>query len=376
MPDLHQSVSTIVEDARVQRAFPGAQLWLSRGAEPLLNEAFGTTAYDDPIAVPVTTEMIYDIASVSKLWTLSAFLIAARDNGIDVHSSLARFLPDFDTDDKRAITLRQLMNHSGGIAIAIQSFTPRPTVEGEVAQLHSGVVPVEDWVARIAQAPLRQAPGQEVLYSCTNYFLLARLIEQWSGQRLDEFLQERLIGPLGLGRTTFEPLKYFDAGEIVPTEINAETQTAWRGVVHDEAAREWQTQTGGACGNAGVFSTAADLARFAALWQHEGAHQNQQILHPDDVRDSYTDVVPEGEADSMQHRGWCWQVDAHYITGENAPLGTAGHTGFTGPSLWLHPGAGHICIILNNRVYPTRNGPNRLPFHRAISDALLSHIGA
>lgn len=365
-------MSCIIEDAATQRAFPGAQFWLAHG-EQSLHGAVGTTAYDDPISVAVTTNTIYDLASVSKLWTLSAFLIAARDSGIDANDALAKFLPEFDVDDKRAITLRQLLTHSAGIAIAIQSFTPRPTIEGEVARLHSGVVPIDDWVARIAQAPLKSKPGEEVLYSCTNYFLLARLVEKWSGQRLDEFLHARIITPLGLQRTGCEPRKYFEAAEIAPTEINAETQAPWCGVVHDEAAREWQAQTGGACGNAGIFSTASDLARFAALWQHDGAYENQQILHPGDVRRCFEDVIPEDEEDSLQRRGWCWQIDANYITGEHAPRGAAGHTGFTGPSLWLHRESGHLCIVLNNRVYPTRNGPNRMPFHRAISDALLAN---
>ncbi|MDF2440435.1 MAG: hypothetical protein JWN98_1419, partial [Abditibacteriota bacterium] len=352
-------------------------VWLARDGQPLLNGAFGATTYDNSVpeapVVPVTIDTIYDIASLSKLWTLSAFLIAARENKVDVHAPLSRFFPEFGTDDKRAITLRQLLNHSSGIAIAIQSFTPRPTIEGDVAQLHSGVLPVEEWIARIAQAPLHNAPGQEVLYSCTNYFLLARLIEKWSGRRLDEFIRARLIAPLGLQRTTFEPLKEFGATDIAPTEINPDTQAPWLGIVHDEAAREWQVQTGGACGNAGVFSNAADLAVFAALWQQEGAYQSRQILHPDDVRQSYTDTIPEGDVDSDQSRGWCWQVDANYITGEKAPRGTAGHTGFTGPSFWLHPRVGYVCIVINNRVYPTRNGPNRLPFHRAISAALLAY---
>src|SRR5690606_31880645 len=145
------------------------------------------------------------------------------------------------------------------------------------------------------------APGTRVQYSCTNYYLLARVIETISGQPLRRFVEERLIAPLGLRNTTFEPLTEYSLDRIAPTEIEENGGLPWHGVVHDEAARSWQRQTGGACGNAGLFSTAADLARFGRMWLDGGALENGAVLlDAEDARRTFTDVIPE----THNLRGW------------------------------------------------------------------------
>lgn len=365
------SLDQVFATAQAERAFPGGVVWLGQGDRVVAHEAFGTKDYGDtPGAAwsgPVATDTIYDVASLSKLFTLTAFLIAAREARIAVETPVAQVLPEFAVPDKNGISLRQLLNHSSGIEIAIQSFTKTPTIAGEAANAHRGVVPVEEWVGRVAAAPLKTPPGEHVLYSCTNYFLLARIAEKLSGQRLDELITREVLQPLGMDRTSFTPLETFDPSEIAPAEIYAGTPAPWHGVVHDEAARTWQAETGGACGNAGVFSTAADLSRYCRLWLEEGAVGGRQVLHPDDVRDALTDTVEEDDI----RRGWGWQIDAYGYMSKAAPPGSAGHTGFTGPTLWLHPRTRHVAIIVENRVYPTRNGPNRMGYHRQIAEWLL-----
>ena len=401
----HEAVARVFSEAAAERAFPGGVVWLAHGERLLLHRAFGSTAYEAEVSRPVASDTIYDIASLSKLFTATAVLIAARAAGVDLKEPVARFLPQFRSTEQPAIesiTVRQLLDHSSGIEIAIQSFTPRPTIEGAAARLHQGMVPVEGWIERIAQAPLHAPPGQKVLYSCTNYFLLGRLVETWSHTALDQFIAERLIAPLGMTRTGFRPLHRFAREQIAPAEIDAATGHLWHGVVHDEAARAWEAAHsarnlkvsansqdsaegdvsaesvsaesivedgiigGGACGNAGVFSTAADLARFARLWLDEGACGGQQIVAAEDVRHALT---PSLRADGYdQGLGWWLHVSSWMSL--NAPSGTAGHTGFTGPTLFLSPGTRHVCIVLENRVYPTRDGPPRLRFHRHIAEWL------
>jgi CubicO group peptidase (beta-lactamase class C family) len=363
---IHPQVTTIIAEARAARAFPGAQVWLSRGQTPLLNEAFGAYTYETN-SPTVTTETLYDIASVTKTFTLAVFLIAAREAKISSESRVAQFLPEFDTNDKRDISLRHLLNHTSGIGFAIQSLVPavKEITADEKTHLaieRENAIPCDQWIARIAEAPLHHAIGDQVLYSCTNYFLLARLIEQWSAKPLDDFLTERLLKPLQMQQTTISPPE-----EVAPTEMVGDW--AWRGVVHDEAARQWWYQTGGLCGNAGLFSTAGDLARFGQLWLQEGIWENQQILNAEDVQLTWQDWVQENET---TRRGWCWQIDAQYFMSEDAPPNSAGHTGFTGPSFWFHPPTQQLCIVLNNRVYPTRDGPIRMPFHRRIAQLLCS----
>ncbi len=386
-----EAVARVFDEAGAERAFPGGVVWLAHGERLLMHRAFGSTAYEGEVSRPVATDTIYDIASLSKLFTATAVLIAAREAGVDLEEPVARFLPDFRSTQQRTIehiTVRQLLDHSGGIEIAIQSFTPRPTIESAAARLHQGIVPVEGWVERIAQAPLSAPPGEKVLYSCTNYFLLGRLVETWSQTALDRYTEERLIAPLGMTRTGFRPPCRFAREEIAPAEIDAATGHLWHGVVHDEAARAWEaahgernlkdpaqngggagedgSRGGGACGNAGVFSTASDLARFARLWLDEGACGGRQIIAAEDVRRALT---PSIRADGYdQALGWWLNVSSWMSL--SAPSGTAGHTGFTGPTMFISPGTRHVCIVLENRVHPTRNGPPRLRFHRHIAEWL------
>lgn len=344
------NLAAIFTSARDARAFPGGTAYLGRGTTTLAHEAFGHTTYDEA-APRVHLETLYDIASLSKLFTLSALLIAAREANIEVETPIHQFLPAFNTSDKREITLRHLLRHNSGLEIAIQNLTRAP---------------VENWLQTIAQAPLGYSIGERVLYSCTNYFILARIIETLVSQPLDCFLEQRLFGPLEMRHTTFHQLGHFPLDDIAPTEVDAESGKAWQGVVHDEAARAYHAQTGGACGNSGIFSTSDDLACFCLLWLQEGAHDGRQLLHPDDVRRALSDATPERQC----RRAWSWQLDNATWMSAHAPPNSAGHAGFTGPTLFLSPSTQHFAVVLENRVHPTRNGPYRMNFHRQIAEQL------
>jgi CubicO group peptidase (beta-lactamase class C family) len=229
----------------------------------------------------------------------------------------------------------------------------------------------ETWLQKIAEAPLECAPGEKVNYTCTAYFLLARVLEKLSGRRADFFIQEQLLAPLGIASNSgFMPSENYTPEQIAPTELK-EDGTPWHGIVHDEAARQWQWETGGYCGNAGVFGTTGTLARFCAMWLNEG----EGILHPDDVRRAFTDVQLEN-AEGAVYRGWGWQRDNKTYTGENAPPGCFGHQGFTGPTLFLNPQTKDVVIILNNRVYPTRNSPARFVYHRRIANLHFQEVSS
>lgn len=344
-----------VFDAAIEtRTFPGGVVWLSHGDHVLAHEAFGTTAYEAEYSKLVTTQTLYDIASLSKLFTATVVLIAAREEAISIDAPLARFLPVFGSADKCGITIRQLLDHSSGIEIAVQALIATPTAT---------------WISQIAQAPLHAPPGERVLYSCTNYFLLGRLAELWTGQSLDGFINERLLHPLNMNRTRFRPLEHWAADEIAPTELVGETEEPWHGVVHDEAARTWEQENGTACGNAGMFSVAEDMANFACLWLDEGAYGRKQIIAAEDVRRALCETVRAQTYD----QGLAWNLNVASWMSAAAPRGAAGHTGFTGPTMFIVPQTRHSCIILNNRVFPTRNGPNRMALHRQIAEWLLSH---
>lgn len=353
---IETQLDEIFADARAARAFPGGVALLARDGKIVVQRAAGFTAYDDSpreYSQPVAVDTIYDVASISKLFTASAALLSMRENGIELDEKVARFLPDLAREDKREISIRQLLNHSSGIGFAIQ-------------QLPS--TPPEKWLPRIAEEPLHAAIGERVIYSCTNYFLLARLIESWCGTSLNDFLTTRFLQPLQMSHSGFFPLQNFKETEIAPTEINSKTGRAWRGVVHDEAARFWESETGTACGNAGLFATAADLWNFAQLWLSGGAFGTRQLLDERDVRAALTQTV---RADGY-FQGLGWHLKVLSWMGTRAPKSSAGHAGFTGPTLFIVPPIRAAVIVLNNRVFPTRDGPPRFRFHRAIANCLLA----
>jgi CubicO group peptidase (beta-lactamase class C family) len=324
----------IIESGIAAGAFPGAVIHFSHAGKALWHEAVGQLGYLAPYDVPTTTETFYDLASVTKIYTLATALLALREAGVPLETPLQHFFVGFEP----RITLELLMAHASGIEFAIQRLEN---------------VAAEEWIDKIIEAPLATKPGSSVLYSCTNLFLLARVVERVVGSSLDAYFEARIKEPLQLKQTSFEPLPENTA----PTEQTG--AEFWRGIVHDEAARSWRRQTGHCAGNAGLFATPSDVARFAAIWTQGGP----QLLHPDDVRRAFATRFPE----RTYWRGLGFQIDAAFYMSEKAPSGTEGHLGFTGPSLVIHSETNRIAVILNNRVHPTRNGPDRLPWHRQMA---------
>ncbi len=290
-------------------------------------------------------QTLYDLASLTKIYTLSAALCTLAQAKLAPETTpLRAFLPGFDA----RLTFEHLMNHSSGLARHLQTLEK---------------VPADSWVALLQQQPLASAPGSAVQYNCANYFLLARALEKLSGYTLDELIARFLLVPLRLENTTFAPC---DLAFVAPTE-EKQSGGFWHGQVHDEAARSWREQTGTCAGNAGLFASAGDVARFASIWLLDG--QSSPLPGVWRARATHH-ILSEGNAS----RGWGWQRDALYYMGE-LPLAKrekrdflVGHLGFTGTSLVLNPRAGEVAVVLSNRVHPTRNGPDRLPFVRALHE--------
>lgn len=343
---MNDRLEAVFESAIKKQIFPGSSVCFAQGENVRVHRAFGTTAYGAKYSQPVTVDTVYDVASLTKLFTATAFLIAARGDDLSVDTPLSRFFPEFSAADKAAITLRHLLHHNSGIRIAIQSLV------GESPG---------SWVKSIADAELHAAPGKRVLYSCTNFFLLARVIDRLSGMALDDFLTQKVLSPLQMKRSSWKPLEQFAWEEIAPTAVvNGQGN---HGMIHDEAARVWQEYSGqNSCGNSGLFTTSGDLARFIELWQNAEQLANLQILREEEIEHALSDTVPEMEPAAK--RGWGWQIDAPFFMSDAAPSGSAGHAGFTGPTLWLSSKQKQSCIILNNRIYPPEEPESRFPTHR------------
>ena len=327
------SPTEILDDAIAARVFPGAVAHLSHDNQTLFYGARGALGCAPPFDARAQISTIYDLASLTKLYIAAAALRCLRAHDISIHAPLRRFLPGFDA----RLSLAQLMNHGSGLELHLQTLREREAA---------------DWIPVLAQTPLQSAPGTRALYACTNYFLLGRALVAIEGAPLQTVVAKYLLEPANL-RATFAPT---DLENVAPTEADGQGGFV-RGQIHDEAARAFDVQTGDCAGNAGLFSDAADVAAFARLWFDD-------FFHADDLNAIGATLLPE----SSGARGLGFQVDVPFYMSEAAPRGSWGHLGFTGPSVVLHRARRSVVVVLNNRVHPTRDGPNRMKWHRALAN--------
>lgn len=323
---------SILREAIENAAFPGAVAFCARGDNVLFHGAQGNLGIAPPFDKPANTATIYDLASLTKIYVLAAALRCLRAHQIALDTPLANFLDGFVP----SITLSHLMNHSSGLELHLQTLTD---------------IPIEQWLPAIAAAPVTVTPGTRVLYLCTNYFLLGHALIVIEGAPLETIVEKYVLKPANL-RATFAPI---DLSNVAPTETDGQGGY-FRGIVHDEAARAFRAQTGDCAGNAGLFADASDVGKFGQLWLGD-------FFHPADVAAIAAHPLPEESG----ARGLGFQIDKPFYMSDSAPPNTWGHLGFTGPSLVIHRATKNVIVLLNNRVHPTRNGPNRMPWHRALA---------
>ena len=340
------AVDHAIDAAIAARKLPGAVYRLERGAAQY-ERAYGRLSYDGDAAA-VTTATVFDAASLSKvLVTAPAVLMLAEEGRIDLEAPITRYFADCTGGGKEAITVRQLLTHTSGLASGLPA---KPAWQGKEAAL-----------ALACAQTVTHPPGSFFRYSDINYILLGLLVERTADMPLDRFAQQRIFAPLGMGNTGYRPLERMPAASIAPTQRGAtdaaQLPTAHgdlapgaplQGVVHDPTVR----RMGGVGGSAGVFSTAGDVARFARMLLGNGALDGVRILKPESVRLLTTVQSPSGIA---ALRGMGMDIDSPYAKrprGTVYPVGSYGHTGFTGCILWVDPQSQSFYVFLSNRVYP------------------------
>lgn len=345
------AIERIAADAIAARIFPGCVVLAAREGRPLLHAARGTTMYEDPGTRPVAPGDIFDVASLTKVFTATAALMLHDAGLVALDAEVGAYLRGLRA---RGVTVRHLLTHTSGLDLRLSALR-----EGGRA----GVL------AAVYAAEPAHAPGSFVAYTNVNSLLLGEVVAAAAGAPLDVALGELVLAPLGLAETGFRPPEALRA-RIPPTEWDA----AWRGglvwgAVHDESAHA----LGGVAGHAGLFSTAADLERLLRLWLQGGAWEGRQLLREATVaaalRD-YTAALP-ALAGAPARSGLGWMLDRASFMGR-APAGSFGHTGFTGPALVAVPAAGLAFVILSNRTYPRRTPP---PYrHHAVTAAVLAEL--
>src|SRR5438034_98093 len=312
---------------------PGAVLWLERNGVAY-HKAFGKRALA-PAEEPMTEDTIFDAASLTKVVACTPAVMLLVERGqIELEERVQNYLPEFKGDGKETITIRQLLTHTSGL---------RPDISTQPAW--SGY----DTAIRMACAEkLVTPPDTAFRYSDINFFLLGEVVRRVSGMKLNEFVAREIYQPLKMADTGYLPpaTKLF---RIAPTErIDG---AVLRGTVHDPTAR----YMGGVAGHAGLFTTAADLARYARMLLNLGELDGVRLFKPETVRLMTSVRTPEN---IRARRGLGWDIDSGYSRprGKIFPLGSYGHTGFTGTALWIDPFSKAFWIFLSNRVHPDGKG--------------------
>ena len=286
--------------------------------------------------VPMRNDTIFDMASISKLFTSIAVLQLAERGQLTIDTPVSRFFPEFATGDKAAITIKMLLTHTSG-------FDADP-----VPSLWKGYPDIPSRRQAVLDSPLKNKPGTTYLYSDINLLTLGFIVEKLTGQSLDKVVHDRITTPLGMVDTGYNP-PAAKLNRIAATEFEADPPRGMvRGSVHDENA--WSL--GGVAGHAGVFSTASDMAVLAQTILNGGSYRGHRILGQETVRQLLTNYNQQFPDDS---HGLGFELDQPWYMGALASPVTAGHTGFTGTTLVIDPESRSFAILLTNRVHPTRN---------------------
>ncbi len=321
----------IIQQAIQDHQIPGAVLLVGHGGHVVYHKAYGSRALD-PRREPMTLDTVFDIASLTKVVSTTTCVMKLLEQGkIRLNDPVARYLPEFAQNGKEDITVRQLLIHYSGLREDLD--LKEPWQGKETA-----------YKMAFAETPV-VAPGSKFLYSDINFIVLGALVERVSGSTLDEYAARNIFTPLKMTHTRFRPPAAWKK-TIAPTQYD-DNNVMLRGVVHDPTAR----RMGGVAGHAGLFSTGSDLSRFAQALMSGGGG----ILSASTVEKMTT---PQQPPTATAVRGFGWDIDSPFSSnrGELLPVGSFGHTGFTGTSLWIDPVTNTYIILLTNAVHPRGQG--------------------
>ncbi len=326
-----ERLDALVNQAIEDHTIPGAVLLVSHNGEVVHRKAYGNRALV-PAEEPMTLDTIFDCASLTKvIATTTSVMMLVEEGKIRLTDRITKYLPEF-ARGRSPITIEELMTHYSGL---------RPDLDLDPPW--SGY---QTGISKAFQEKPIATPGSRFIYSDINYILLGELVREVSGKPLDEFSRERIFEPLGMSDSTFLPDPSL-IPRIAPTERLADG-TVLRGVVHDPTSRFM----GGVAGHAGLFSTADDLSRFAKMMLRGGSLDGKRVLTPLSIVKMTTPQSPRGRP---AERGLGWDFDSPFssVRGDLFLVGSYGHTGFTGTSIWIDPFTRTYVILLTNRVHPT-----------------------
>jgi CubicO group peptidase (beta-lactamase class C family) len=368
LSDRTKKLDKLIGEAYSRRTFPGAVCVIGRGDEVFYKNTIGYSRYfsdDSPDfntipeknegIIPVDFNVLWDMASCSKIISTSMIALRFLEEGkITMRDTVGMY---FDApEDKRYITIGRLMTHTSGIP----AYFRLDEIEGGADMA----------VSKILAHPLAYKTGEQCVYSCMGFILLAKILELIGGDSLDILAEKYVFNPLGLSDTCYNPLERdFSPDSIAPTEYDRESGKYICGVVHDENARS----LGGISGNAGIFSNAPDMIRFASMLSKRG----KGLLSPSTFEAALQNRT-EGMMDGDMNRGWGFQLlgkDEFSAMGDLYSVGSYGHNGFSGPSIYVDNLTEIYTVFLCNRIHFTRESDRLFRFRRQLHNTAMATFG-
>ncbi|MDF1826535.1 MAG: DUF1343 domain-containing protein [Verrucomicrobiales bacterium] len=347
-----RELDLVIEQSIEKGDIPGAVLWIESKGE-VYQRAYGRRVVS-PGSEEMTVDTIFDVASLTKVMATTPAILHLSEGGrLALDAPVSDYLPEFSdggirsepvdpevtAKDRERITVRDLLTHQSGLPPGI--FLSEKDFWGH-----------EEGARRAAAIGLIERPRQRFRYSDVNFILLGEIVARVSGQRLDEYAEAHLFGPLGMQSSGFLPTVRAQS-RIAPTN-EIEGYGLLRGIVHDPTARRMQ----GVAGHAGLFSTAEDLATFLRVLMRGEAVSGIPILDDDSLSAMTTNQLAPSAG---MERGLGWDISSNfaYQRGTKFPLngyGHTGHTGWTGSSIWVDPASDTFVILLANRNHPSESG--------------------
>ncbi|HEY7894429.1 MAG TPA: serine hydrolase [Gemmatimonadaceae bacterium] len=311
--------------------YPGLAVVIGRHGGLVWERGYGSLDWSQSTPAVDPTQTMFDLASLTKvIATTSAVMVLYDEHRIRLDDPVSKYLRAYRHGAKRQVTIRMLLEHRAGLPPGRNVYR-RGRSSAVARQL-------------ILATPLEYRPDEREVYSDVGADVLGFVVEAVSGERLDTFVQEHVFRPLGMRSTMFRPPRAL-RGRIAPTEIASSRGHALRGEVHDETA----DALGGVAGNAGLFSTAADLAVFAQMMLDGGTYRGVRIVHDSTVA-------------LFSRRAMGWRALGWETCSGGASCGrymsdlAYGHTGFTGTSIWIDPENDLFVIVLANRMHELPSG--------------------
>ena len=344
-------MDSVIADEIAKQRLPGAVVLVGRKGRVIWQKTYGSRAVE-PAREAMTADTIFDVASLTKVVaTATSIMILVERGKVRLNDPVTQYIPELEGEKRENITIEQLLTHRSGYA---PDFDLRERWTG-----------YDEAIKRLIKEPLRNPPGLRFTYSDIGFIALGEVVKRVSGMPLDQFAKQNIFVPLHMRDTGFRPAANLRA-RIAPTEkrrgqlsylgdtnsdIGAEGEVWLRGEVHDPTSYRMN----GVAGHAGLFSTAKDLYIYCQMILNGGELGGVRVLSALSVAEM---TRPRLISNTGNTRGLGWDINSSFSTnrGELFPLGSFGHTGFTGTSIWIDPSSQMFVVFLSNRVHPNGKG--------------------